>query len=145
MTAWIAVILISFAVIFAINSSIHSFLVVKYAAQDKVAVSVGLYYMSNALGRLVGTLGSGFLFTYAGGAVETIFGYNPGMDARIGFAACLLAGTLSSALAAIITYWIKDEEAGLKCGNWTIILPKEEMTEESKQEKNQQSQIMAIS
>ena len=122
------------------HSSIHSFLVVKYAAKDKVAVSVGLYYMSNALGRLLGTLGSGFLFTYAGGAVDSFLSYNPGMDARIGFAACLLAGTLSSVLAAIITYWIKDEAAGLKCGHWTIISPTREVTE-SDQEEKQESQL----
>ena len=65
MIAWLVVIIVAFAVIFAINSSIHSFLVVKYAKADKVAVSVGFYYMSNALGRLMGTLGSGFLYTYA--------------------------------------------------------------------------------
>lgn len=140
MTAWLAVILVSFAVIFAINSSIHSFLVVKYAAQDKVAVSVGFYYMSNALGRLLGTLGSGFLFTYAGGTVESFLGYNPGMDARVGFAACLLAGTISSVLAAIITYWIKDEAAGLKCGNWTVVSPVKDVVE-SDQEEKQESQL----
>jgi hypothetical protein len=140
MTAWLAVIIVSFAVIFAINSSIHSFLVVKYAAHDKVAVSVGFYYMSNALGRLLGTLGSGFLFTYAGGTVESLLGYNPGMDARIGLAACLLAGTLSSVLAAIITFWIKDEAAGLKCGNWTIISPTDEENEAGKEE-NQEPQL----
>ena len=51
--------------IFAVNSSIHSFLVVKYDKADKVAVSVWFYYMSKALGRLMGMLGSGFLYTYA--------------------------------------------------------------------------------
>jgi hypothetical protein len=141
MTAWLAIIIISFAVIFAINSSIHSFLVVKYAARDKVAVSVGFYYMSNALGRLLGTLGSGFIFTYAGGSLENLFGYNPGMDARIGFAACLLAGTLSSALAAIITCWIKDEDAGLKCGNWKIMSPIEKIGESDKEEEQEEMQM----
>ncbi|EED95626.1 transporter, partial [Thalassiosira pseudonana CCMP1335] len=62
MISWLIVIIVTFAVIFAINSSIHSFLVVKYAKSDKVAVSVGFYYMSNACGRLLGTLGSGFLY-----------------------------------------------------------------------------------
>ena len=103
-------------------------------------MSVGFYYMSNALGRLLGTLGSGFLFTYAGGTVESLLSYNPGMDARIGFAACLLAGTLSSALAAIITFWIKDEAAGLKCRNWTIISPTDEEHEVGKG-KHQEPQI----
>ncbi len=94
-----------------------------YAAADKVVVSVGFYHMSNALGCLLGTLGSGFLYTYAGGTEEYIPGYNPGTDARLGFASCFLAGTISSALAAIITVWIKDEDSGLRCGNWTIIEP----------------------
>jgi hypothetical protein len=58
--------LVVFAVIFAINSSIHSFLVVHYAKAEKIATSVGFYYMSNAVGRLLGTLGSGVLYTYTG-------------------------------------------------------------------------------
>jgi hypothetical protein len=62
MTAWIISIIVFFAVVFAVNSSIHSYLVVKYAKREKVAVSVGFYYMSNAAGRLVGTLGSGVLY-----------------------------------------------------------------------------------
>ncbi|KAL7539470.1 hypothetical protein ACHAXR_009322 [Thalassiosira sp. AJA248-18] len=135
MIAWLVVIIVSFAVIFAINSSIHSFLVVKYAKADKVAVSVGFYYMSNALGRLFGTLGSGFLYTYAGGDVENVPGYDPGSNGRLGLAACFLAGTLSSFLAAIITIWIKDEESGFKCRNWTIIEGKEQ-TEESSEDEN---------
>ncbi len=134
MLAWTIVIVVFFAVIFAVNSSIHSYLVVKYAAADKVAVSVGFYYMSNAVGRLLGTLGSGFLYTYTGGSAESYRGYDPGTDARLGLAACFLAGTVSSILAAIITVWIKDENSGLKCGNWTIIEPKEEYRDTSQDE-----------
>merc|ERR1719502_1510120 len=66
MAGWLIAIIVSFAFIFAINSSVHSFLVVNYAASDKLAVSVGFYYMANAVGRLFGTLGSGFLYTYVG-------------------------------------------------------------------------------
>mmetsp|Transcript_19136 Transcript_19136/g.28362 ORF Transcript_19136/g.28362 Transcript_19136/m.28362 type:complete len:574 (-) Transcript_19136:808-2529(-) len=125
MITWLVVIIVTFAIIFAINSSIHSFLVVKYAKSDTVAKSVGFYYMSNAVGRLVGTLGSGFLYTYAGGQVETLGGYAAGNDARLGLAACFVAGTISSLLAAVITIWIKDEDAGLKCGNCcTLVEPK---------------------
>ena len=124
MIAWLIVIIVTFAIIFAINSSIHSFLVVKYAKSDTVAKSVGFYYMSNAVGRLVGTLGSGFLYTYAGGQVETL-GYAAGNDARLGLAACFVAGTISSLLAAVITIWIKDDDAGLKCGSCcTLVQPK---------------------
>ena len=139
MIAWLIIIIISFAIIFAINSSIHSFLVVKYASADKVAVSVGFYYMSNALGRLLGTLGSGFLYTYAGGAVENIPGYDPGSDARLGLAACFLAGTCSSLLAAIITIWIKDSDSGFKCGALTIVEEKvEQPNQEDKDGENQE-------
>lgn len=122
MMGWLITIIVTFAIIFAINSSIHSFLVVKYAASDNVAVSVGFYYMANAMGRLVGTLGSGFIYTYAGGELHYDDGYNAGMDARIGLGACFVAGTVCSLLAAIITIWIKDDNSGLKCGPcWTIV------------------------
>ena len=134
MIAWLIVIIVTFAVIFAVNSSIHSFLVVKYAKADKVAVSVGFYYMSNALGRLMGTLGSGFIYTYAGGDAATI-GYDPGSNGTLGLAACFLAGTISSVLAAVITIWIKDEEAGLKCGPClTFVQPREQEKVEEKAE-----------
>lgn len=106
-----------FALIFAVNSSIHSFLVVHYAKADKVATSVGFYYMSNAIGRLMGTLGSGVIYTYAG----SVMGPLAGSDARAGLAACFVAGTGSSLLAALITLKIKDEEAGLRCGSCVCI------------------------
>jgi MFS family permease len=51
-----------FGVLFAINSSMHSFLIVSYAAEDGVSLDVGFYYMANAMGRLLGTLLSGWLF-----------------------------------------------------------------------------------
>jgi MFS family permease len=55
-----------FGFIFAVNSSIHSYLIVAYSAKDKVSMTVGFYYMSNAFGRLFGTLLSGFLYYYFG-------------------------------------------------------------------------------
>ena len=116
--AWLMTTIVLFAFIFAINSSIHSFLVVHYAKTDKVATSVGFYYMSNAVGRLLGTLGSGVLYTYAG----TNRGALAGTDALRGLAVCFVAGTVSSLLAALITLKIKDETAGLRCGPcWTCI------------------------
>lgn len=54
--------LAAFGIIFAINSAIHSFLVLDYTDGDKVALNVGFYYMANAGGRLVGCLLSGLLF-----------------------------------------------------------------------------------
>ncbi|KAK9797051.1 hypothetical protein WJX73_008033 [Symbiochloris irregularis] len=43
---------------------VHSYLIVRYAEGNKIAMSVGFYYMANAGGRLIGTLLSGFLYTY---------------------------------------------------------------------------------
>jgi predicted MFS family arabinose efflux permease len=54
--------LIVFGAVFAMNSALHSFLVLAYASDDEVALDVGFYYSANAAGRLVGTLLSGLLF-----------------------------------------------------------------------------------
>jgi len=58
--------LVIFGVIFAINSSVHSFLILAYSDDDSVAMDVGFYYSSNAAGRLVGTLLSGILYVWGG-------------------------------------------------------------------------------
>ncbi|MDH1552834.1 organoarsenical effux MFS transporter ArsJ, partial [Stutzerimonas stutzeri] len=58
--------LMLFGVLFAVNSSLHSYLIVSYAKEDGVSLDVGFYYMSNALGRLVGTLLSGWVFQVYG-------------------------------------------------------------------------------
>jgi len=58
--------LMLFGAIFAINSSLHSYLIVRYAGNDGVSLDVGFYYMSNAMGRLIGTLLSGWIFQLAG-------------------------------------------------------------------------------
>ena len=55
-----------FGVVFALNSSVHSYLILAYSDGDKVAMNVGFYYMANAGGRLVGTLLSGIAFQVAG-------------------------------------------------------------------------------
>ncbi|CAI2170643.1 3021_t:CDS:2 [Funneliformis geosporum] len=56
--------LFTFAFIFAVNSSIHSFLILAYCHRDKVAMNVGFYYMANAMGRLIGLIVGGILFKY---------------------------------------------------------------------------------
>ena len=58
--------LVLFGIVFAINSSLHSYLIVSYAKDDGVSLDVGFYYMANALGRLVGTLLSGYLYQQGG-------------------------------------------------------------------------------
>lgn len=74
-----------FGVLFAINSSLHSYLIVSYAAEDGVSLDVGFYYMANALGRLLGTILSGWMFQ------------------RFGLAACLGTSALLVALAALVS------------------------------------------
>ena len=51
---------------FALNSAVHSFLILAYADGDKVAMNVGFYYMANACGRLAGTVLSGLLYQWQG-------------------------------------------------------------------------------
>lgn len=58
--------LMLFGAIFAINSSLHSYLIVSYAKDDGVSLDVGFYYMANAMGRLIGTVLSGWIFQVAG-------------------------------------------------------------------------------
>ena len=54
--------LLAFGAVFAINSSLHSYLILSHANRDGVSLDVGFYYMANALGRLLGTVLSGWLF-----------------------------------------------------------------------------------
>ena len=78
----------------------------------------------------MGTLGSGFIFTYVG----KYFGEYVGHDGTAGLAACYFAGTLSSAAAAFITTFIDDNEGGLKCGNYTCVHAESEDTEVTEEE-----------
>ncbi|MBW4934862.1 organoarsenical effux MFS transporter ArsJ [Marinobacter sp. F4206] len=77
--------LLLFGVLFAINSSLHSYLIVSYARSDGVSLDVGFYYMSNAAGRLLGTLLSGWVYQ------------------SYGLAACLWVSSAMVALAAVFT------------------------------------------
>ncbi|MCU7936510.1 MAG: organoarsenical effux MFS transporter ArsJ [Candidatus Thiodiazotropha sp. (ex Dulcina madagascariensis)] len=54
--------LILFGVIFAINSAVHSYLILAYSDHEKVSMNVGFYYMANAGGRLIGTVLSGLIY-----------------------------------------------------------------------------------
>lgn len=55
-----------FGAVFAVNSSVHSYLVLAFTSDDQVALNVGFYYMANACGRLLGTLLSGVVFLLGG-------------------------------------------------------------------------------
>lgn len=64
---WVVIVgLIAFAVVFAVNSALHSYLILAYSDHDKVAMNVGFYYMSNAAGRLAGTVLSGWAYQVYG-------------------------------------------------------------------------------
>ncbi len=58
--------LAAFGFVFAMNSSIHSYLILAYSDSEAVSLNVGFYYMANAAGRLVGTLLSGALVQQGG-------------------------------------------------------------------------------
>ena len=55
-----------FGVVFAFNSAVHSYLVLAFTDDDKVALNVGFYYMANSGGRLVGTVLSGLVYQFYG-------------------------------------------------------------------------------
>jgi len=58
--------LMLFGVVFAMNSAVHSYLIVAWSEQDKVAMNLGFYYMANAGGRLTGTVLSGWIYQTQG-------------------------------------------------------------------------------
>jgi len=78
--------LLIFGILFAVNSSLHSYLIVSYAGEDGVSLDVGFYYMANAMGRLIGTVLSGWVFQMAG------------------LEACLWISTVFIGLAAMLSF-----------------------------------------
>jgi predicted MFS family arabinose efflux permease len=58
--------LILFGIVFAINSAVHSYLILAYSDFEKVSMNVGFYYMANAGGRLAGTVLSGLVYQNQG-------------------------------------------------------------------------------
>ena len=58
--------LLLFALLFAMNSALHSFLIVRFARVDGASLDIGFYYMANAGGRLAGTVASGALYQVYG-------------------------------------------------------------------------------
>ncbi|GHA98180.1 organoarsenical effux MFS transporter ArsJ [Modicisalibacter luteus] len=63
---WLVAGLLAFGLVFAINSSWHSYLIVRFARAEGVSMDVGFYYMANAMGRLLGTVLSGWLYQSQG-------------------------------------------------------------------------------
>ncbi|MCH2093763.1 MAG: organoarsenical effux MFS transporter ArsJ [Rhodobacteraceae bacterium] len=66
LTALVVAGLLIFGALFAVNSSLHSYLILAFSSEDRVSMDVGFYYMANALGRLLGTLLSGASFQVGG-------------------------------------------------------------------------------
>lgn len=97
------VLLYTFNVLFAVNSAIHSYLIVQYSEGDKVAVQVGVYYASNAMGRMIGTLFSGILYTYAGDTVV------------ISFAVCVFTSVAFVIVSTLIEMKLREDAVG---ANW---------------------------
>ena len=89
-TAALIVGLAAFGFLFAVNSALHSYLIVSYATEEGVSLDVGFYYMSNAAGRLAGTILSGWMFQAAGGG-------------SAGLARCLWISTGAIGLAAALS------------------------------------------
>ena len=58
--------LLSFGIVFAVNSSLHSYLILSFTKAERVTLDVGFYYMANAAGRLAGTLLSGLTYQICG-------------------------------------------------------------------------------
>jgi len=66
LTTTLVVGLLIFGVVFALNSSLHSYLILAFTKSARVTMDVGFYYMSNAAGRLLGTLLSGVSYQFGG-------------------------------------------------------------------------------
>lgn len=82
-----------FGGLFAINSSLHSYLIVSYAQKEGVSLDIGFYYMANAMGRLIGTLLSGWVFV------------------SFGLQACLVVSCLFILIATIISWRLPVNES----------------------------------
>ena len=92
-------------IVFAINSAVHSYLILAYSEDDEVATNVGFYYMANAGGRLLGTLLSGVIFELYG-FVGCLFA-----SAVLLLAASVLSFKLPRAQAIPLTLNLKEADA----------------------------------
>ncbi len=93
--------LILFGIIFALNSAVHSYLILAYTDHRKVAMNVGIYYMANACGRLAGTILSGLLYQA---------GLHSGTTG--GLIWCLLASTGFVLVAALLSLGLPGRDQG---------------------------------
>jgi predicted MFS family arabinose efflux permease len=84
--------LLVFGFVFAVISSLHSYLILAYAGSEKAAEDVGFYYAANAAGRLVGIMLSGLL-TQIGGMQACLWGSAVMLALCLGFTVLLPSGT----------------------------------------------------
>ena len=89
LTATLVIGLLVFGAVFAVNSSLHSYLILAFSKADRVTMDVGFYYMSNAAGRLTGTLLSGLSYQFGG------------------LSLCLATAAAMSALSWLCAGWLK--------------------------------------
>ena len=82
-----------FGIIFAINSAVHSYLIVGYADRESASLNIGFYYMANAWGRCLGTLLSGVLYQMCG------------------LIACLILSTIMIVMAVLFTVPLSNGKA----------------------------------
>jgi len=92
-------------IVFAINSAVHSYLILAYSEEDEVATNVGFYYMANAGGRLLGTLLSGVIFEFHG-FIGCLM-----MSGALLLAAGLFSFNLPSVKAISLTVKLKEADA----------------------------------
>ncbi|GAD54937.1 organoarsenical effux MFS transporter ArsJ [Limimaricola cinnabarinus] len=90
---WLTLIVVAgllvFGALFAVNSSLHSYLILAFSTSERVTMDVGFYYMSNAAGRLLGTLLSGLTYQIGGlpaclGTAAAMVGASALAAARLG-------------------------------------------------------------
>ena len=93
LTATIVAGLLVFGAIFAVNSSLHSYLILSFTKAERVTMDVGFYYMANAAGRLTGTLLSGL--TYQAGGLQAMLG----------------TATIMVALSAVMVGFLRSEKS----------------------------------
>ena len=86
--------LLIFALLFAMNSALHSYLIVRFARTDGASLDIGFYYMANAGGRLAGTIASGAFYQLSG------------------LQACLWVSTVLITLASVTALLLPQQEEG---------------------------------
>lgn len=82
-----------FGIVFAVNSAVHSYLILRYTDHAHATANVGFYYMANAAGRLVGTAMSGVLYHY------------------VGFIGCLVGTAGMLLVSSVWTFWLPRTDA----------------------------------